>query len=103
MITPHVLRMSRRNKESRPLHRQPGSDIRRQTLQRLSCFQRTRRFLTAIHDAGFNVLVTANNHSLDRGRSGLERTILLIDSLNIPHAGTYTNAEEREKENIHSC
>ena len=27
-------------------------------------------FLTAIHDAGFNVLVTANNHSLDRGRSG---------------------------------
>ena len=24
-------------------------------------------FLTAIHDAGFNVLVTANNHSLDRG------------------------------------
>jgi len=54
-------------------------------------------FLTAIHDAGFNVLVTANNHSLDRGRSGLERTILLIDSLNIPHAGTYTNAEEREK------
>ena len=55
-------------------------------------------FLTAIHDAGFNVLVTANNHSLDRGRSGLERTILLIDSLNISHAGTYTNAEEREKE-----
>ncbi|WP_368212889.1 CapA family protein, partial [Bacteroides caccae] len=54
-------------------------------------------FLTAIHDTGFNVLVTANNHSLDRGRSGLERTILLIDSLNIPHAGTYTNAEEREK------
>ena len=54
-------------------------------------------FLTAIHDAGFNVLVTANNHSLDRGRSGLERTILLIDSLNISHAGTYTNAEEREK------
>lgn len=54
-------------------------------------------FLTAIHDAGFNVLVTANNHSLDRGKSGLERTILLLDSLNIPHAGTYANAEEREK------
>lgn len=34
-------------------------------------------FLTAIHDAGFNVLVTANNHSLDRGKSGLERTINL--------------------------
>ena len=54
-------------------------------------------FLTAIHDAGFNVLVTANNHSLDRGKSGLERTIQLIDSLKVPHAGTYINADEREK------
>jgi len=53
-------------------------------------------YLTAIHNAGFNVLITANNHSLDRGRKGLERTIQLIDSLKIPHAGTYLNAEERE-------
>ena len=45
-------------------------------------------YLTAIHNAGFNVLITANNHSLDRGRKGLERTIQLIDSLKIPHAGT---------------
>lgn len=55
-------------------------------------------FLTGIHEAGFNVLVTANNHSLDRGRKGLERTIRLLDSLNIPHTGTYINAQEREKE-----
>lgn len=54
-------------------------------------------YLTAIHEAGFNVLVTANNHSLDRRQKGLERTIRLIDSLNIPHAGTYVNAEERAK------
>ena len=55
-------------------------------------------YLTAIHDAGFNVLVTANNHSLDRGKAGLERTIQLIDTLKIPHAGTYVNAEAREKQ-----
>ncbi|MCR1999159.1 CapA family protein [Bacteroides acidifaciens] len=55
-------------------------------------------FLTAIHNAGFNVLVTANNHSLDRGSPGLERTIQLIDTLKIPHAGTYINSEAREKE-----
>ncbi len=54
-------------------------------------------FLNAIYDAGFNVLTTANNHSLDRGKAGLERTIQRIDSLNIPHAGTYVNAETREK------
>ena len=41
--------------------------------------------------------MTANNHSLDRGKSGLERTIQLIDSLKIPHAGTYINTEERDK------
>jgi len=54
-------------------------------------------FLSAVHEAGFNVLLTANNHCLDRGKSGLERTIQLIDSLKIPYAGTYINKEEREK------
>lgn len=52
-------------------------------------------YLYAIHDAGFDVLLTANNHCLDRGRRGLERTIHLLDSLDIPHAGTYLNNEER--------
>ncbi len=54
-------------------------------------------YLTAIHEAGFNVLVTANNHCLDKGQKGLERTIHILDSLRIPRAGTYRNAEEREK------
>lgn len=87
----------RRNKESRPLHRQPGSDIRGKPYKGYPAFSAPDEFLTAIHDAGFNVLVTANNHSLDRGKSGLERTIQLIDSLKVPHAGTYINADEREK------
>ena len=52
-------------------------------------------YLTAIHDAGFNVLLTANNHCLDRGRKGLERTLRLIDSLHILAAGTYTDIEDR--------
>ncbi|MDR0937772.1 MAG: CapA family protein [Mediterranea sp.] len=52
-------------------------------------------FLAAIHEAGFDVLVTANNHSLDRGRKGLERTIQLLDSLRMPHAGTYASATSR--------
>lgn len=54
-------------------------------------------FLTAVHQAGFNVLITANNHSLDRGRKGLERTIRLLDSLNMPHAGTYIDSIQRAK------
>ncbi len=54
-------------------------------------------YLSAIREAGFNVLITANNHCLDRGKKGLERTILMLDSLRIPYAGTYTNAETRKQ------
>ncbi len=54
-------------------------------------------YLTAIHEAGFDVLLTANNHCLDRGRKGLERTIRLLDSLHIPHLGTYRTPEERQE------
>lgn len=52
-------------------------------------------YLYAIHEAGFNVLTTANNHCLDRGKNGLERTLNLLDSLHISHAGTYRNSKER--------
>lgn len=54
-------------------------------------------YLFAIRDAGFDVLITANNHCLDRGKKGLERTILMLDSLCIPHAGTYTDIEKRQQ------
>lgn len=52
-------------------------------------------YLYAIRDAGFDVLLTANNHCLDRRRKGLERTIQMLDSLRIPFAGTYRTPEER--------
>lgn len=52
-------------------------------------------FLIAIKEAGFDVLLTANNHCLDRGKKGLERTIMMLDSLQIPYAGTYVNQKER--------
>lgn len=54
-------------------------------------------YLTAIRDAGFDLLLTANNHCLDRGKRGLERTIRLLDSLQIAHAGTYRDSTERRQ------
>ncbi|EKU89154.1 CapA family protein [Bacteroides oleiciplenus] len=54
-------------------------------------------FLYAIQNAGFDILLTANNHCLDRGKKGLERTILMLDSLHIPYTGTYRNKEERHQ------
>ncbi|MBO5000216.1 MAG: CapA family protein [Bacteroidaceae bacterium] len=54
-------------------------------------------FLYTLKDTGFDVLLTANNHCLDRGAKGLKRTVHLLDSLNIPFAGTYLNKEERTR------
>lgn len=52
-------------------------------------------YLYAVRNAGIDVLVTSNNHCLDKGKRGLERTIGLLDSLRIPHVGTYRNRRER--------
>jgi len=48
----------------------------------------------AIEDAGFNLIATANNHSLDRGKQGLERTISVLDSMGLKHLGTYKDSSE---------
>jgi len=52
-------------------------------------------FATALRDAGFDIFFQANNHALDRGRQGLERTIDLLDSLGIRHTGTFRDREKR--------
>ena len=51
-----------------------------------------------LKNTGFDVLVTANNHSLDRRRKGLERTIDVLDNLNIPHTGTFKDSASRAVE-----
>lgn len=48
-------------------------------------------YAKGIKDAGFDLLITANNHSLDRRKQGVNRTIDILDSLNILHVGTYKN------------
>jgi poly-gamma-glutamate capsule biosynthesis protein CapA/YwtB (metallophosphatase superfamily) len=47
--------------------------------------------LFALKDMGMDVLVTANNHCVDTGKKGLERTITMLDSLDIPHTGTFVD------------
>ncbi|GIL23110.1 MAG: hypothetical protein BroJett042_16230 [Bacteroidota bacterium] len=44
---------------------------------------------------GFDVLVTANNHSVDRRKKGVERTIRVLDSLAILHTGTFIDSATR--------
>ena len=42
---------------------------------------------------GFDVLCTANNHSLDKGYNGLVSTIDELDKLGLDHTGTYSSEE----------
>lgn len=53
-------------------------------------------YAVALKNAGFNVFVTANNHSADRRRKGIDRTIDVLDSLHIMHTGTFKDIQERE-------
>lgn len=53
--------------------------------------------LIALKDLGLDAIVTANNHSVDRGRAGVERTIAMLDSFNIPHTGTFRTQEEKDR------
>jgi poly-gamma-glutamate synthesis protein (capsule biosynthesis protein) len=50
---------------------------------------------SALKDAGIDALVTSNNHSCDRGKEGIIKTIDILDSLEIPHTGTYKNIDDR--------
>ena len=47
--------------------------------------------------AGFDLFITANNHSLDRRQQGLERTIKILDEKNIIHTGTFNDSYSRAK------
>ncbi len=53
-------------------------------------------YASAIKKSGIDFLVTANNHSQDRGKDGLERTLHVLDSLGIPHTGTFLDTASRK-------
>jgi poly-gamma-glutamate capsule biosynthesis protein CapA/YwtB (metallophosphatase superfamily) len=50
----------------------------------------------ACKNAGIDVFVTANNHAADRGKNGILNTIYRLDSLSIPHTGTFTDPVARD-------
>lgn len=49
----------------------------------------------ALKDAGFDVVVTANNHCLDRGEKGAVRTIDVLEQKGLMPIGTSRTEEER--------
>ncbi|GHT65818.1 capsular polysaccharide biosynthesis protein [Bacteroidia bacterium] len=51
----------------------------------------------ALKNAGVTALVTANNHSCDKRKRGIVRTLQVLDSLEIPHTGTFYDTAHRRK------
>jgi poly-gamma-glutamate synthesis protein (capsule biosynthesis protein) len=49
-----------------------------------------------LQKVGFDVLITANNHSCDKGAKGIRRTIQVLDSLGLAHTGTFRSQAERD-------
>lgn len=52
-------------------------------------------FIYAIKDAGFDILTTANNHSLDTDLEGLHSTIDAIDEVGLGHVGSQKLGEDK--------
>jgi poly-gamma-glutamate synthesis protein (capsule biosynthesis protein) len=62
-----------------------------------SRFNTPETFLDALKNAGIDFLTTANNHSLDRGIPGLDRTIEHLRSRQFGFTGTYSTQEESDR------
>lgn len=52
---------------------------------------------TALKNAGFDMLVTSNNHSNDSGLKGVVNTLDVLDKNNLLHTGTFRNEDEKSK------
>jgi poly-gamma-glutamate synthesis protein (capsule biosynthesis protein) len=52
------------------------------------CFRSPTSYVRALKDAGFDVLTTANNHTLDGGAYGVRYTADYLDKLGIAHTGS---------------
>lgn len=52
--------------------------------------------LDALKYAGYDVMLTANNHVLDRGKKGFERTIKVLSENKVKFAGSYLNQQQRD-------
>ncbi|MCM1021848.1 MAG: CapA family protein [Muribaculum sp.] len=62
------------------------------------CFNAPASYPEALKNAGFDLMLTANNHCLDRHDRGLIETLSTLDSLKISHTGTFENTAERNRQ-----
>lgn len=59
------------------------------------CFNAPVQYLDELAGAGFDLFLTANNHTLDRRAKGLRNTIASLDERHLAHLGTYVSDSAR--------
>lgn len=57
-------------------------------------------YIPALYNSGFHLLTTSNNHSLDRGETGLLRTIEQMKKNGLLYNGTFISEEDRNSVRI---
>lgn len=60
------------------------------------CFNAPESYIDALAGAGFDLFLTANNHTLDRHDTGLCATVAALDSRRLDHIGTYPRRQYRD-------
>ncbi len=60
------------------------------------------QLVVALKDAGFDLLVTANNHSTDTGDKGLLRTIKILEQFAISYVGTHKSQQDRDSVRVYN-
>ena len=53
-------------------------------------------YISSLKESGFDYLVTANNHSMDKGEGGLLRTIEVIKKNQLGYAGTFLSQRDHD-------
>ena len=57
-------------------------------------------FGEAVKRAGFDLVTTANNHLLDKGRDGALRTLDALDRIGLPHTGSYRSQDDKDAHSV---
>ncbi|TAD97607.1 MAG: CapA family protein [Bacteroidetes bacterium] len=59
-------------------------------------FNSPNEYADGVKKAGFDVLITSNNHSYDKGEAGILRTLEELQKRNLTPIGTYTSEKDRD-------
>lgn len=54
-------------------------------------------FASAVKNSGIDLVSTANNHLLDKGKEGALRTLDILDNVGLKHTGSYRNQKEKDE------